>query len=118
VNVANVCDWLVTTCGPTGFTGNIDVHANATGYRVVAGAFEAVTPPLVPGPGVAPPSRPALASTGRDLRGVSMVGIVAIVLGMLMVCTRTTRRPKLMVERLMVERLTVERLTVERPEGS
>jgi hypothetical protein len=47
-----------------------------------------------------------------------MVGIVAIVLGMLMVCTRTTRRPKLMVERLMVERLTVERLTVERPEGS
>jgi lysophospholipase L1-like esterase len=96
VNVANACDWLTMTCGPNGFTGGIDVHANATGYRVVARAFEAVTPALVPG--VTPPARPPLAATGRDLRALSAVGVAAIALGLLMLSSRRTHRRALIVD--------------------
>ncbi|HEY7134141.1 MAG TPA: SGNH/GDSL hydrolase family protein [Acidimicrobiia bacterium] len=45
VNVAHVCDWLDATCTATG-ADLVGVDANASGHRVIADAFAAVTPSL------------------------------------------------------------------------
>lgn len=104
VSVANACDWLTMTCTPTGFSGSFDIHANATGYQVVARAFEAVTPPLVPGSVAGPvptttqttapaPSGPKLAATGRRVGWLATAGSLAIALGLLLLWTSRTPDP-------------------------
>ncbi len=105
VSVANACDWLTMTCTATGFSGSFDIHANATGYQVVARAFEAVTPPLVPGsvagPGPTTTTQPPttrssprkLAATGRNVGALATTGSLAIVLGLLLLWGSRTRDP-------------------------
>lgn len=64
VSVANACTWLAVTCaigGPEGF----GIHANASGYQVIANTFEdaigslalpAPAPAAAPAPAPSPPS--------------------------------------------------------------
>lgn len=78
VSVANACNWLTVVCrvgGPEGF----GIHPNATGYQVIADAFEQViglisAPPAPAGPpptaavtNTRPPTTPTLAPPAQSL---------------------------------------------------
>jgi len=83
--VSLACSWLFVLCTANG-TVIVGVHPNATGYGVIADAFEQVVPvgALVlppPTPSAPPPSGPVLASTGFSLMRDLVAGLAMLALG-------------------------------------
>ncbi len=98
-NVATACSWLLVVCSASPVV--VGVHPNATGYGVVASAFEAALPTTQLGlsstpPAAAPitvPSQPLLAYSGFPSALLGGLGAAAIALGLALVALSRSRRP-------------------------
>jgi lysophospholipase L1-like esterase len=81
-NVALACTWLLVLCEPNG-VGAISIHPNATGYGVIASAFEQVIALQAASPAQpSPPVQPTLALTGFAGWWEVFLGLGLVLLGL------------------------------------